>query len=71
MERFQIRKSDEGLVQIYDPEPGRYIVLFEDTPLRNLNRSLSIISLVFMVLIKNKMNWVSGYLDALKKTKRS
>ncbi|MBQ9823553.1 MAG: hypothetical protein IJM63_03575 [Solobacterium sp.] len=69
MKQMPLRRSDNGLVQLIMAEPGSYIVLFEDTPLRRMTMSLSMISFVFMILTKKDMNWlVNTYRRNRKKT---
>jgi hypothetical protein len=58
MQQTYVRKSDQGLLQLIHPEAGVYLVLFEDTPLRHLTTSVSMIALVFMYLTKKDMNWL-------------
>ena len=58
MQQAYVRRSDQGLLQLIYPEAGSYLVLFEDTPLRHLTTSVSMIALVFMYLTKKDMNWL-------------
>ena len=64
-------RTDDGLLKVRNAGKGDYFVLFEDTALRRLSSSLSIMGFVFMILIRSKMNWWSEYMNAINKRKKS
>ncbi len=68
---IELEKSDEGLVKIRNAGKGSYFVLFEETALRRLCSSASIMGFVFMILIKMKMNWWSEYFKQIEKRKNN
>lgn len=66
---IDLEKTRDGLVQIRNIGDGSYFVLFEDTALRRLATSVSIIAFVLMFLTKMKMNWMSEYFKRLNRKK--
>lgn len=67
---IDLEKTRDGLVQIRNIGDGSYFVLFEDTALRRLTTSVSIIAFVLMWLTRMKMNWMSEYFKRLSRNKK-
>lgn len=66
---IDLERTEDGLVQIRNIGDGSYMVLFEDTALRRLCTSVSIMAFVLMILTKLRMNWMSEYFKRLNRKK--